>query len=111
MWQAILKGMAGLVVGIPMGLVLYYVPVIALAELLATSENIRLMRLLDWNPVVVMALAMIAGALEWGLFRASARRGLRLLFWGQATSVMMICVPLFVYTAVHHNPILPFYGQ
>lgn len=105
------KGLAGLLAGLPVGLALYYVPVISLAELVAASSSVRLARLLDWNPATVLGLVLCAAVTEWGLYRASARRGLQPFFWGQAASALLICAPLFVSTAVHHNPVLPFYGQ
>jgi len=103
-----LEAISGATVGLFLGIALYYLFVILLAEIIATSSA-KLW--LDFNPVIVTLLAITAVATEFGLFKMIFYLGFTVFARIFAVSAMLMSLLLFIATAVRQNPLLPFYGQ
>lgn len=103
-----LEAVAGVIVGLPSGLLFYYMPVVAFAEVVASSPA-RLW--LDFNPIAVALLAMIALVAEFGLFRLITHYGFTIFARVFVASAALVSLLLFTVTAARQNPLLPFYGQ
>jgi len=103
-----LEAAAGAIIGLLLGTALYYLLVIVFAEIIASSPA-KLW--LDFNPVAVALLALIATATEFGLFRLMMRFGFTILARVSIILTVLTSLSLFTITAVRQNPLLPFYGQ
>ena len=103
-----LEAMSGATLGLFLGVALYYFLVILLAEIMAASPA-KLW--LDFNPVIVTLLLMVAVATEFGAFKLMFQFGFKTFARIFAVSAMLVSALLFVATAVRQNPLLPFYGQ
>lgn len=107
-WKILLEGVLGVVVGFTLGAILYYALVIAFAEVIAAAPA---KTWLDFNPAMVIVLAVIATVLEIGLYRLLCRCQFRVFARLQTVAGMLSSLSLFIITAARHNPLLPFYGQ
>ena len=108
MVRGILEAVSGAIVGFFLGVVLYYLLVIALAQIIVVSPA---KSWLDFNPALVTVLAIITVAAEFGLFKMIFHLGFTIFARIFAVSAMLMSLLLFVITAIRQNPLLPFYGQ
>lgn len=106
--RGLFEAVAGAIIGLPLGTALYYLLVIVFAEVIASSP-VKLW--LDFNPVAVAVLAMVAAITEFGLFRLMIRFGFTILARAFVILAVLTSLFLFTITAVRQNPLLPFYGQ
>ena len=126
--RAALETLAGLVLGLPLGVWLYYV-VITLVYIpimwflmfvswgvnsifpISASSSQVIERSMNFGPLVDVLLAALAMASSVYFTRITIRKGYRFFAWVQLPLTLSAVLILFYLTLVYHKPMLPFYGR
>lgn len=125
--RALRETVAGLFMGIPLGVVLYYITLaiycpimyfllfagsgIGTAFHIPSASRQGYVQSLNFGPVTVGILASLATAFCLYFIRASLRQGYGIFAWVLMPLTLPVSLALFYLTFLYHKPLLPFYGQ
>ncbi len=119
--------LAGLFLGIPLGITLYYITLadycpimwclffagesIGAAFHFPTASRLTFVQGVNFGPIVVGLLAALATAFSLYFTHWAMLRGYRVFAWVQLPLMLPSLLALFYLTLFYHKPLLPFYGQ
>lgn len=119
--------LAGLFLGIPLGISLYYVtlavycPVMLCLLLVGggisavfhfpMASRLAFVQDVNFGPIVVGSLATLAAAFSLYFTRWAMLQGFRAFAWAQLPLMLPSLLAFFYLTLSYHKPLLPFYGQ
>ena len=124
-WFAGLRGrVLGLVMGIPLGVSIYYVSLLFYYPLLYVFSTLlwitprnphalidAIVFQVNFGPGCALALSVLCVTLDLLWTRHAVSHGLRAFALAKAPLSIVTVLTLFMITAIRHKPLLPFYGQ
>ena len=115
-----LEVLSGIFAAMPLGLFLYFVPIIfwasaigivAILIALIPYAGIPIVAWMDFTPGMVLVLLSGVIAIEIWACKFLIKRHYQIFAYTQAVLGLAISSPFFYWTIIHHRPMLPFYGQ
>ena len=118
--RTILQIVSGVTVALPIGICLYFMPIMLWAMLLNALAipialipyaSSQILSWMDFSDGVVMLLIVGAVIIQIVTCRILIRRHWVVFAYTQGVLGLAVSAPLYYWTIVHQRPLLPFWGQ